>query len=162
MDSDRWRPVDINLWFLMLADFNVDLDKCNKTESAWSNYLDFSMLSPSYASLLVVIVITSQHALGSCQLRSCIKLGRTVLRYNINRLNPGGYKGIMTNNIIQSVSINAPSALSISSDSETSSLTRSFLSSNLYLKWQIYDWAIFSETLKFEAKFWCQKFAVKT
>ena len=113
----------------MLADSNVDLDKGNKTESAWSNYLDFSMLSPSYASLLVVIVITSQHALGSCQLRSCIKLGRTVLSYNINRLNPGGYKGIMTNNIIQSVSINAPSALSISSDSETSSLTRSFLSS---------------------------------
>jgi len=86
------------------------------------------MLSPAYASLLVII-ITSQNALGSCQLRSCIELGEVVLSYTINRLNPVGNKGIMSNCIIQSVSIDALSASSISSDSETSSLTRSILSS---------------------------------
>ena len=30
------------------------------------------------------------------------------------------------------------------------------------LKWRIYDWAIFSKTLKFEAKLWCRKFAANS
>ena len=84
------------------------------------------MLSPIYACLLVVI--TSLNALGSCHVRSYAKLGGLYLNWNIKQLNPLGNKGIMSNQIIQPVSPDALSASSISSDSETSSLTRSTLS----------------------------------
>ena len=79
------------------------------------------MLLIAYA----LLALTSPNALGSCPLRSCNKVEG--LNQNIKHSCPLGNKGIMATNIIQPVSTDALSASSTSSDSETSCLTRSTL-----------------------------------